>query len=473
MRRAKIMCTLGPSSHSEEIIEKLILSGMNLARFNFSHGDYDFYKSLIKKIRKISLKLSIPIGIMQDLQGPKVRTGKMKNGKIFLEADGLTNITSNEIFGTNEIFSCQYKQLPKDIKPGEIILIDDGKIVLKCLSIENECEIKCKILHGGSLSDNKGINLPSTKLSIPSLTKKDIDDLRFGASLGVDAVALSFVRSPEDIRHLRQELESVNSKSMIVAKIEKQQAIDNLDKILEESDGVMVARGDLGVEVPLQKVPIIQKKIINESTKRGKFVIVATQMLESMIENPSPTRAEASDVANATLDGTDILMLSAETASGKYPLKSVETMDKIIKHVENSSIAKYWRTEEKLYTNLGQRFQNATSLAGVRAAEELKASSIAICTTSGATASLVSDYKPAIPIIAFVPDQLVQRKLCFIWGVQSEIIEQPRNIEDLINKVNNKLIKDKILKKDETVVLLTKLPLVSSQRTNTIHTYSI
>ncbi len=473
MRRAKIICTLGPDTCSEEAIERLILAGMDVARINFSHGDQDFFRSVINRVRAVSVRLGRPVGVLQDLQGPKIRTRKMENNEIFLLTGNKTIITTANIEGTAERFASQYQQLPKDVNPGDLILLDDGKISLRCISIEKSTEIICEVVHGGVLRNNKGINVPAGGLSTPSLTEKDIRDVHFGAEVGVDAVALSFVRSAEDIRLLRKELALSKTKPMVIAKIEKQQALDQLDEILAESDGVMVARGDLGIEMPMEMVPTAQKLIIEKAVGRGKTVIVATQMLESMISQPLPTRAETSDVANAVLDGAGMLMLSAETAAGQFPFEAVKTMDRIIRHVESSELPRYWRTSVRLDTAIGQQFQNVVSLAATRAAQEISAKAIAMYTTSGATARLVSDYRPKTPIIAFVPSISEQRRLCFVWGVETEIMEHPIDAETLLARINEKLQKKWKLKPEDTVVLLTKVPLRASQRTNTVHIHSI
>lgn len=473
MRRAKIICTLGPSSSSEEMIEQLILAGMDVARLNFSHGTHAFYRSLINRVRSISVALGHPVAILQDLQGPKIRTRSMLGGSITLESGKQTLITTEDIVGTPERFATQYKLLPQDVKPGDSILLDDGKIVLKCVEILPNQDVLVDIIHGGKLSNSKGINLPNGGSAVPCLTDKDIQDLHFGAQVEVDAVALSFVRTAEDIRILRRELAACKSRPWVMAKIEKPQAIENLDEILEEADGVMVARGDLGVETPLEMVPIAQKKIVQAAIMRGKTVAVATQMLESMISAPRPTRAEASDVANAVLDGADMLMLSAESASGEFPIESVKTMVRIIRHAEGSELTEYFRTHEGLVTHSKQRFQNAISLAAVRVSQELKASAIVIYTTSGNTARLLADYRPQTPIIAYVPNLQEQRRLCFTWGVEAEIMPRPENTEALLQSLNDKLVQSQRFAPGETVVVLLKVPLVPSQRTNTLHVHTL
>jgi pyruvate kinase len=465
-RRAKIVCTLGPASESPEAIEALIASGMDVARLNFSHGDHDFHRALVGRIRAAAEKLKKPVAILQDLQGPKIRAQKMEGGAVTLKEGARVTITIDDVLGTAERFSTSYQALPRDVTPGEQILLDDGNLAL-IVKEKTDREVICEVLHGGVLKDKKGINLPNTKVSAPSLTDKDIRDAHFGAEIGVDAVALSFVRTRNDVRMLRRELAQAKSRPIIIAKLEKPQAIDQLEGILEEADGVMVARGDLGVEMPTEKVPTLQKLIVEAANKRGKLVIVATQMLESMITNPRPTRAEASDVANAVLDGADAVMLSAETASGKHPTRVVETMSRIIVEAEHSTRARYVKLD-LLAAQDAQDFQNAISQAGVRAAHELGAEAIVIYSTSGNTARLVSDYRPRQPILALVPSQTEQRRLAFAWGLQSEAIETQRSGDELLALLDRLLEERGIARPGDTVVVLFKQPLQSSQRTNTL-----
>ncbi len=473
MRRTKMMCTLGPATSSEEAIEALIFAGMNVARINFSHGDLNFHRGVINRVRSVAARLGRPVGVLQDLQGPKIRTRTMAGDGVMLKSGEETVITTDDIEGTKERFGTQYLDLPKDVKPGDLILLDDGKLMVRCLSVKDGREIHCEVIYGGLLKSNKGINVPSGGLSTPSLTEKDIRDVHFGAQVGVDAVALSFVRSADDVRLLRKELANAKTRPLVFAKIEKQQALDRLEEIVQESDGVMVARGDLGVELPLEQVPVAQKKIVTMAIEQGKTVIVATQMLESMITAARPTRAEASDVANAVLDGADMLMLSAETASGEYPIEVVKTMDRIIREVEKSDLLKYWRNDVKLVTSAGQQHQNIASLAGTRAAEELQAKAIAIYTGSGSTARLVSGYRPKAPLIAFVPGLNEQRRLSFSWGVESDLIAHPNDFESLLGHINEKLQQKWHLSAGDTVVMLTKVPLKPAQKTNTIHIHTV
>jgi pyruvate kinase len=472
MRRAKIICTLGPSSDTEDAIASLIEAGMDVARLNFSHGEYEEHRERFERVRRASKRVGRPVAIMQDLQGPKIRCLKMTDGAVLLKEGAETIITIDDILGTAERFGTLYKLLPRDVMPGDSILLDDGNLGLKVLS-KTDTDVRCEVVHGGILKDKKGINLPNSKVSAPSLTEKDIRDAHFGAEIGVDAVALSFVRTRQDVRMLRRELAATKTKPLVIAKLEKPQAIDQLDGILEEADGVMVARGDLGVEMPPEKVPVIQKKIIEEANKRGRIVIVATQMLESMITNPRPTRAEASDVANAVFDGADAVMLSGETAAGKYPRAAVEIMARIVVEAESSDRARYMLTTDFLSTQATQDVQNAVSLAAVRAAHEIKAEAIAVFTGSGATARLLSDYRPRIPLIAFVANETQQRRLCFAWGVRTDIVDPPLTTEDLFALLDERMQTLNIARAGDTVVLCTKIPLTPNQRTNTLHLHVV
>jgi len=471
MRRAKIVCTLGPSSESQEAIEELIRTGLDVARLNFSHGDHDFHRALVNRVRAAANAVGKPVAIMQDLQGPKIRCLKMEGGGVMLEEGAETVITIDDVLGTAQRFGTLYKALPKDVKPGELILLDDGNMTLEVLS-KDDRDVRCRVIFGGLLKDKKGINLPNSNVSAPSMTEKDIRDAHFGAEVGVDAVALSFVRTRNDVRTLRRELANAKSRPLVISKLEKPQAIDEMEGILEESDGVMVARGDLGVEMPTEQVPTLQKMIVEEANRRGKIVIVATQMLESMITNPRPTRAEASDVANAVLDGADAVMLSAETASGKHPARVVEIMSKIVVEAEQSPRARYSRLDF-LTAAEAQDFQNAVAQAAVRAAKELNAAAVVCYSTSGNTARLVSDYRSTAPVYALVPSPVEQRRLAFAWGIRSEVIEPPERAKDLFAAIDRILVRDGVARDGDTVVVVTKLPLSSKQRSNTMHLHVV
>jgi pyruvate kinase len=471
-RRVKIICTLGPQSYEEAALEALIKAGMSIARLNFSHGDHDFYRTLINRIRHVSARLNTTVAIMQDLQGPKIRTGKMSQDAVLLKDGALTTITTENITGTADYFTINYASLIDDVSMHDSVLLDDGKIVLTCIG-KSEKTISCKIEQGGILRSNKGVNLPFSATSAESLTQKDIRDLHFGAHAGVDAVALSFVRSAQDVIKLRGELAATKTRPLILAKLEKQQAIDNLEEILRVSDGVMVARGDLGVEVPPENVPLIQKRIIERALVHGKTAVVATEMLESMIKEIRPTRAEASDVANAVLDGADMLMLSAETATGAHPIKVVNVMSRIIAQVEESSRANYWRTRSLVMHPEKRDIQNTMCLGAVQACEVLKANAIVMFTTSGTTARMVSAYRPQKPIIAFVPSAQIERALAFSWGVEAFILESPDRTSDLIRSINTKLLTLPGFKPGDRVILLTKIPLNSKEHTNSVHVHTL
>lgn len=471
-RRAKIICTLGPSSYEEDKIEALIRAGMNIARLNFSHQDHEFYRVLINRVRLVAARLGVPVAIMQDLQGPKIRTGKMTNDAIELRDGEETIITDQVVLGTSALFSSDYKAIINDVNINDPVLLDDGKIVLRCIDKE-EHRLRCLIEQGGILKNNKGINLPRSATSAESLTEKDIRDVSFGAHAGVDAVALSFVRSAADVIRLRTELASTKTRPLIIAKLEKQQAIDDLHNILKVSDGVMVARGDLGVEIPPENVPLLQKRIVETALLHAKIAVVATEMLESMITQTRPTRAEASDVANAVLDGADMLMLSAETAAGKNPIKVVEIMDRIITHVEESHRAHYWLTGRRIEGSDQKDIQNTMALGAVQACAVLKASAVVMFTNTGAIARMVSAYRPQKPIIAFVPNAEIQRSLSFCWGVRAMILEAPDHTSQLLKLINDRLIATGDFEIGERVVVLTKIPLMAQERTNTVHIHTL
>ncbi|MDZ7319842.1 MAG: pyruvate kinase, partial [candidate division KSB1 bacterium] len=386
MRKTKIVCTLGPATHSEAMISRLIQAGMNVARLNFSHGSHAEHLKMIKTIRRMAARLGQPIAILQDLQGPKLRVGKMKNGAIELKKNQLIVITTEEILGDEYRISTTYKQLPDDVRPGDKILLDDGLLQVEVMEIKDR-QVHCRVLEGGKLSDHKGINLPGIDISQPSLTEKDRADLEFGINNGVDLVAMSFVRQADDVRQVKEIIYQQQKDILVIAKLEKPDAILHLKAILQEADGVMIARGDLGVELPLPKVPSLQKQIIRLARRLGKPVITATQMLESMRFNSRPTRAEVSDVANAIFDGTDAVMLSAETATGNYPIETVEMMAKIITEAEKER--EHLFSPQRFRDERTQSIADAISHSACEAAEYLKVKAIVAFTKSGFTARMV------------------------------------------------------------------------------------
>ncbi len=411
--KAKIVCTIGPASESEPMLRKLILAGMDIARLNFSHGTHQEHLRKIERIRKVSGDIGKPVAIMQDLQGPKIRIGTFKNPPINLKQGDKFTITTRPVIGDQTIVSTTYQHLPLDVKPGDYILVNDGLIKLKVLSTDAE-NVYCEVVNGGSLYDRRGINLPGVKISEPSLTEKDKDDLKFGLEHHVDYVALSFVRDAESIVQLRQFMGK--QAVPIVSKLEKPEALQNLEAIIKESDAVMVARGDLGVEISAEKVPSVQKQIIEKCLKYSKPVITATQMLDSMMVNPRPTRAEATDVANAIFDGSDAVMLSGETAFGKYPLESVEMMKSIIRESERHR--QYFRIiPDQEMTFQEHRFSFSICHAAARAAEEIGARYIVVLTRSGYTARTMSHFRPSVPILALTSNLKTFRRMSLYWGV--------------------------------------------------------
>jgi pyruvate kinase len=475
MRRTKIVCTIGPATNSQEQLEQLMRAGMNVARLNFSHGTQDEHAIVIERIRAIAAHLGCPIAILQDLQGPKIRTGPLQGGQFVKLVDGATfTITTRPVDGSAQLVSTTYQQLPQDVKAGDRILLDDGLMELRVLD-RNETEVHCVVVHGGLLKEHKGINLPGVAVSAPALTEKDRDDLKFGIKHGVDYVALSFVRKPEDVLEAKELIRQSQAEkgdkysvpTPLIAKLEKPEAVARLDDILEVVDGVMVARGDLGVEMPLEKVPLFQKRIIDRCNDLGLPVITATQMLESMIANPRPTRAEVSDVANAILDGTDAIMLSAETATGVYPIEAVQVMVRIAVETEASN-----RTaNQPQCKRLSQA--HAVSHAARALTEEASVQSIVVFTRSGASAHLISKDRPRTPILAYTPSERVYRQLALWWGVWPHCIEMRGTTEDLIALVERRLLEDKLAKPGDHVVIMGGLPVASRARTNFVKLHRV
>ena len=409
MRRAKIVCTLGPATDDREAILSLLDAGMNVARQNFSHGTHEDHRRIFAGVRQAAKERGVPVAVLQDLSGPKIRAGLMQGGKIDLVDGQEVTITTREVEGTDQIFSCSYEALPRDVEPRDRILCSDGRLELEVLSSSGD-ETRCKVIVGGELGSRKGINLPGVKLSTPALTEKDRRDLALGVELGVDYVALSFVRSPADVQ-LAKELAG---EIPVIAKIEKPEAVACFADILAVADGIMVARGDLGVEMGPEQVPLIQKQLIEQTNHERKVVITATEMLDSMRERPRPTRAEASDVANAILDGTDAVMLSGETATGLYPRQAVETMDRIIREIESS--ARFQNLPQPAMGTL-RNSTGAVARAAVVAAQEVGASKILCYTESGRTATLISEYRPQADVLAVTATPAVYRRLALHWGV--------------------------------------------------------
>ncbi|MCA9837682.1 MAG: pyruvate kinase [Trueperaceae bacterium] len=441
-RRTKIVATLGPATSNAEMIVKLIESGVNVFRLNFSHGSREMHKNNIDLIRGESKRLGRPIGVLQDLQGPKIRIAKFKNDKIELNVDDKFNLTCDDDSpGDQTRVGVTYKGLCNDVKVGDALLLDDGRLALEVIGLKHQT-IQTKVTLGGVLSNNKGINIPGADLSIPALTDKDVEDLLYGAELDVDWVAMSFVRSRDDLLLARHYLARAGSRARLMAKIEKPSAVDRFDEILSEVDGIMVARGDLGVELPPERVPIIQKRLIRLCVEAGKPVVTATQMLESMINSPTPTRAEASDVANAIYDGTDAVMLSAETAVGKYPEKAVEMMHRIATSVEAG--ISYQKAMREHYPPTRGTTADAISQSACRMANELDAGVIVTFTSSGTTAMRVSRNRPAATILAITPSERAHRQLSVVWGVVPAVADDIKSTDEMVD-VASRVIKQKTL----------------------------
>lgn len=438
-RRAKIICTIGPSCSTEAQLRELITLGMDVARLNFSHGSHENHARTIECLRRAAAAEGRSVCILQDLQGPKIRTGNLQGHQpIALKTGGQVTITTRDVEGTPELISTIFKGLPREVKAGSRVLLSDGKIELRVRDVHGE-NIHCDVLNGGILGEHQGINLPGAALSIPALTEKDRKDLEFGLDHGVDAIALSFVRSATDVIEAKKIIVSRNQDVPVIAKLEKPQAIDRLEGILEVSDGVMVARGDLGVEMPPEKVPVIQKHVIRRASEWRKPVIIATQMLESMIENPRPTRAEASDVANAIFDGTDAVMLSAETASGKYPKEAVCMMAKIVIEAE-SNMAEFMNPRRRRdHHSLSISETICESVA--HAAEDLQMAAIAVFTETGNTARMISKYRPKCKIYAFSHVPGVCNHMNLFWGVHPVKREHALHFEEMLATAEHELVR--------------------------------
>ncbi len=449
-RKAKIICTIGPACESEAMLERLIKTGMNVARLNFSHGTHQEHLRKIKRIRKISRRLGIPVAILQDLQGPKIRIGKFEKPPIALNPGDLFTITTEDILGNEHIVSTSYKKLADDVDTGDFILVNDGLIKLKVLE-KKAPDIFCEVINGGSLYDRRGINLPGVKISEPSLTAKDKDDLRFGLDNGIDLVALSFVRDAESIHHLREFMGE--QRVPIVAKLEKPEALDNLDEIIEATNIVMVARGDLGVEISTERVPVVQKQIIEKCLLAGKSVITATQMLDSMMVNPVPTRAETTDVANAVFDGSDAVMLSGGTAFGKYPLESVKMMRSIIEEAEKKE--NYFRFHPaEMRSDKKRSFSQSVCHAAYYSSQEIGARYIVVFTKTGHTAQQMSNLRPSTPILVLTRDKNTYNRMALLWGVTPALIGHKIDIDKSLHMLEAYLKENKYVKKGDNLVII-------------------
>ena len=464
MRKTKIICTIGPASESEDKLKELMLAGMNVARFNFSHGSHDEHRRKFERIRKLRDELDIPVATMLDTKGPEIRLKDFKNGKEMLEAGQTFTLTARDIEGTKDEVSITYKDLTKDCKSGMTILLDDGLIELSVEKV-TDTDIVCTVVNGGPISDKKGVNVPGAELSMEYLSEQDRSDIIFGCEQGFDFVAASFVRTADDVLAIREVLKAKNSPMKIIAKIESTQGINNIEEILAAADGIMVARGDMGVEVPFEDVPVIQKDMIKLAESKGKYVITATQMLDSMIHHPRPTRAEVTDVANAIYDGTTAIMLSGETASGDYPVEAVKTMARIAERTEGD-IDYVGRLRKRDY--VPGDITTAISHATCNIAAEVNADAILTVTMSGFTASMVSRYKPNCQIIACTVNPTVCRQSNLMWGTTPLHIRQEDTADELFREAINAAKNAGYLKAGDKVVLTAGVPLGIPGRTNMI-----
>ena len=471
MRRTKIICTLGPAVDNEEILKKLMLNGMDVARMNFSHGTHEQHKKRIDMFKRVRDSLELPIALLLDTKGPEIRTGNFNENNVVLKMGESFILTPEDIAGDNTRTSITYKELYKDVQKGNRILIDDGLIELEVVDIKNR-EIHCKVLNGGTLSNSKGINAPGVEIKLPSLTKQDIEDIRFGIENEIDFVAASFVRKAGDVEEIRKLLEKYKGDSIrIIAKIENRQGILNSDEILKVSDGIMIARGDLGVEIPVEEVPIVQKMLIEKCFRKSKPVITATQMLDSMIRNPRPTRAEASDVANAIYDGTSAVMLSGETAAGKYPVETLDMMTKIIEKAESS--IDYWNKFETVQFEMTPTVTNAICHATCMTALDLNAASIIAVTKSGRTARMISRFRPECPIITITVSQRVQRQLSLSWGVYPYLVKEAESTDELFEMGVEKALESGLVKHGDLTVITAGVPVGISGTTNLLKVHIV
>ena len=470
-RRAKIVCTLGPASRSPERVGQLIDEGMDVARLNFSHGDHAVHRQTFDTVRAESAKRGRAVAVLQDLQGPKIRVGRFDGGAVELEVGADFTLTTDDVLGDSQRASTTYQELPHDVRAGDIILLDDGLLQLEVLAIEGN-EVQTRVVVGGKLSNNKGLNLPGVKVSAPALTDKDRGDLAFGLELGVDFVALSFVRSEKDVLEARRLAVTRDGRRVpLIAKIERPEAVEHLDAIIDVADGIMVARGDLGVELGPEKVPLIQKRCIDATNARGKLVIVATQMLESMIANPRPTRAEASDVANAVLDQADALMLSGETASGRYPLLAVRTMAKIIREIEASPRFRALAVGAPALDL--QVTTAAVAHAAMVAASQMRAPVIAAVSESGGAARLLSEYRPEARIVAFTTRPEIYRQLAAYWGVTPEMAPSAPSTDAMLDAVAEALRASGYARSGDLAVITMAVPHAAGSSTNLLQIHRV
>jgi pyruvate kinase len=467
MRRAKIVATLGPATSSYESIRAIIEAGVNVARMNLSHGTYEVHNEVYANVRKAAEDLAAPVAVLVDLQGPKIRLAKFADGPHELSVGDIFTITTEDVAGTKDLVGTTFKGLPQDVKPGDFLLIDDGKVRVKVLDTDG-VRVRTECVVAGKVSDNKGINLPGVAVNVPALSEKDEDDLRWGLRLGADYIALSFVRNAADVDRVHEIMAEEERRVPVIAKIEKPQAVDNLEEIIDAFDGIMVARGDLAVELPLEAVPIVQKRAVELCRRMAKPVIVATQMLESMINSPVPTRAETSDVANAVLDGADAVMLSGETSVGAYPVIVVQTMARIIASTEDHGLDRIQKLTNKPRTQGG-----AITLAAEEVAEFVEASYLCLFTESGDTARRMARLRSNIPMIAFTTTDEIRRRMALTWGVRSTLVERVEHTDRMFIQVDDHLLGGDLATPGEKVVVVSGSPPGIAGSTNDIRVHRV
>ncbi|MHB1043960.1 MAG: pyruvate kinase [Eubacteriales bacterium] len=471
MRRTKIVCTIGPASDSEEILKKLLRAGMNVARLNFSHGTHEEHARRIAAIRRAAGEVGKNVAIMLDTKGPQIRLGYFQEEPVALAEGEEVTLTTEDVKGDRRRIPVNYAGLPRDVRPGNSILLADGMIELKVVSA-TDTEIICRVVNGGVLTSQKNLHVPGANINLPAVTEKDREDIKFGIEHKLDLISASFIRKATDVLTIRQILEDAGAEMEIIAKIESRNAVNNLDEIIKVSDGVMVARGDLGVEIPAEEVPLLQKAIIERCNRTGKPVVTATQMLESMIQNPRPTRAEASDVANAIFDGTDAVMLSGETAAGKYPVEAVETMARIAERAE-AALHYEEMLGKKRVAGPQRTVTDAISFATCATAEDLGAAAIITSTESGYTAKMVSKYRPRAPIIAVTPNARVMRRLALVWGVQPLLVKYTTGTDEMIASALEVSLAAGFIKGGDLVVITAGVPVGVHGTTNLLRVHTV
>jgi pyruvate kinase len=464
MKRTKIVATLGPASSDKDTLRQMFLEGVNVCRLNFSHGSHDDLRSVIKIVRELNEETGLHVALLADLQGPKIRTGKMENNAVDLINGQELLIVTEDCLGTDDKFSINYKDLPRDVKAGERILLDDGKLHLEVIETNGKDEIRARVVHGGILSSHKGVNFPNTSISMPCLTEKDRIDLDFALDENVDWIGLSFVRSPRDIIELRHLISNRMKKAKVIAKIEKPEAILEIDEIIKESDALMVARGDLGVEIPYQNVPLLQKSIIKKCMSHAKPVIVATQMMESMISNITPTRAEVNDVANAVLDGADAVMLSGETSVGKFPVQVIRTMANIVKEVE--TFDEIYNKEELPERDQKRFITDSICFNAVRLSRRVEAKAILTMSFTGYTAYKIASQRPKAMIYVFTSNQDILTQLNLIWGVRGYYYNKTVSTDHTIADIKYMLKREGVLNADDLVINVASMPIEEHGNSN-------